>query len=392
MDMSIRFPNLNISLDYVPKGFQVFGVEFTVFGILVALGMLMGIFFIVLEAKRTNQNQNQYLGMVIFAIVGGVIGARLYYVGFQWNLYKNNAEEILNLRNGGMAFYGALLGGTLFAALFCQLRKISFWKMADTAVTGLLMGQIAGSLGCFFSREGFGEYTDNALAMQLPLSAVRSGDVTTGLRENLAEINGVSYIQAHPLFLYNCLWCILILIFILAIRRKKRFQGELFMHYLAGYGLGHIVIEWLRTDKLYIPATKIPVSVLVSVLLAVYFGITVTVQRIMAKKRAQARKRRKERFYEEEQKMREQAEEEEKRSREAMEKWKQAHTAKGEKEKSREAVEREKRARAALEEREKFREAIENQRIQESQSSSKEPEKKDGEEQSAEKEEQKELS
>ena len=392
MDMSIRFPNLNISLDYVPKGFQVFGVEFTVFGILVALGMLMGIFFIVLEAKRTNQNQNQYLGMVIFAIVGGVIGARLYYVGFQWNLYKNNAEEILNLRNGGMAFYGALLGGTLFAALFCQLRKISFWKMADTAVTGLLMGQIAGSLGCFFSREGFGEYTDNALAMQLPLSAVRSGDVTTGLRENLAEINGVSYIQAHPLFLYNCLWCILILIFILAIRKKKRFQGELFMHYLAGYGLGHIVIEWLRTDKLYIPATKIPVSVLVSVLLAVYFGITVTVQRIMAKKRAQARKRRKERFYEEEQKMREQAEEEEKRSREAMEKWKQAHTAKGEKEKSREAVEREKRARAALEEREKFREAIENQRVQESQSSAKEPEKKDSEEQSEEKEEQKELS
>ena len=104
MDMSIRFPNLNISLDYVPKGFQVFGVEFSVFGILVALGMLLGIFFIVLEAKRTNQNQNQYLGMVIFAIVGGVIGARLYYVGFQWNLYKSNAEEILNLRNGGMAF------------------------------------------------------------------------------------------------------------------------------------------------------------------------------------------------------------------------------------------------------------------------------------------------
>lgn len=384
MDMSIRFPNLNISLDYVPKGFQVFGVEFSVFGILVALGMLLGIFFIVLEAKRTNQNQNQYLGMVIFAIVGGVIGARLYYVGFQWNLYKSNAEEILNLRNGGMAFYGALLGGTLFAALFCQIRKISFWKMADTAVTGLLVGQIAGSLGCFFSREGFGEYTDNVLAMQLPLSAVRSGDVTAGLREHLAEINGVSYIQAHPLFLYNCLWCILILIFILAIRRKKRFQGELFMHYLTGYGLGHIVIEWLRTDKLYIPATKIPVSVLVSVVLAVYFGITVTVQRIMAKKRAEARKRRKERFYEEEQKMREQAEEEEKRSREAMEKWKQAHTAKGEKEKTREALEREKRARAALEEREKFREAIQSQKAQEAEAgdSPKEPEKQDNGEQS----------
>ena len=322
--------------------------------------------------------------MVIFAIVGGVIGARLYYVGFQWNLYKSNAEEILNLRNGGMAFYGALLGGTLFAALFCQIRKISFWKMADTAVTGLLVGQIAGSLGCFFSREGFGEYTDNVLAMQLPLSAVRSGDVTAGLREHLAEINGVSYIQAHPLFLYNCLWCILILIFILAIRRKKRFQGELFMHYLTGYGLGHIVIEWLRTDKLYIPATKIPVSVLVSVVLAVYFGITVTVQRIMAKKRAEARKRRKERFYEEEQKMREQAEEEEKRSREAMEKWKQAHTAKGEKEKTREALEREKRARAALEEREKFREAIQSQKAQEAEAgdSPKEPEKQDNGEQS----------
>ena len=359
MDRSVRFPNLNISLDYVPEGFQILGVEFTLFGILIASGLLLGIFFIVLEAKRTHQNQNQYLGMIILALIGGVIGARLYYVGFQWTLYKDNVEEILNLRNGGMAFYGALLGGILFAAVYCKICRLSFGQMADTAVPGILTGQIAGGLGAFFARECFGEYTDNIFAMQLPLAAVHSGDVTPSLREKLVEVNGSSFIQVHPLFLYNCIWCMLILIFVLAVRRKKRFPGEVFMYYLAGTGLGRIAIEWLRTDKLYIPATKIPVSLVLSFIFAVYFGITVTVQRIMAKKRADARKRRKERFYEEEQKMREQALEEEKRSREAMEKWRQAHTAKGEQEKTKEAIEREKRAREALEEREKFRKAIE---------------------------------
>lgn len=297
--MTIRFPNLELELDYVAKSIHIFGFEITIYGILIALGMLLGIAFVVLEAKRSNQNQDMYLDMAIFGLLGGVIGARLFYVGFSWNLYKGNLMEILNTRGGGMALYGGILGGALAAALFCRIKKLSFWKMADIASMGILIGQIIGRWGNFFNRESFGEYTESFFAMQLPLSAVRTSEVTPLMRENLQMIDGVSYVQVHPLFLYESLWCLFLLLFLLACRRRKRFQGELFMRYLAGYGLGRFLIEWLRTDKILIPGTKIGVSLVISAALFVIFGITVTVKRIMAKKRAAAQKRRRQREYEE---------------------------------------------------------------------------------------------
>lgn len=298
MDMSIRFPGIQLTLDYVGKSIHIFGFEITIYGILIAVGMLLGIAFIVLEAKRSNQNQNLYLDMVILALIFGVIGARLYYVSCTWSLYKGNILEIINTRNGGMAIYGGILGGTLAAGVFCRIKKLPFGQMADTASMGLLIGQIIGRWGNFFNRESFGEYTDQVFAMQLPLSAVRSGEVTAGMRENLVTVEGVSYIQVHPVFLYESLLCLLLFLFLLARRRKKRFQGEIFMRYLAGYGLIRFFMELLRSDKLLIPGTGIPISLAVSAILFIVFQIIITIRCIMAKKREATRRRRREERYE----------------------------------------------------------------------------------------------
>lgn len=297
MEMSIRFPKLGLGFDYVPKSFQVFGFEITIYGILIAVGMILGISFVVLEAKRSNQNQDKYLDMIILSLAAAVVGARLSYVGLNWTLYRGNPMEIFNLRGGGIWFYGGLLGGMLAAALFCRISGLPFWQMADTAVMGILIGQAVGRWGNFFNRESFGEYTDGIFAMQLPISAVRSGEVTELMRENLISEGGISYIQVSPVFLYESLWCLLLFLILLAVKRRKKFHGEIFMLYLAGYGLGRFFFEWIRTDKILIPGTKVGIGIVISAALFLFFVPAVWVKRTMSRKRAAARKRRREKIY-----------------------------------------------------------------------------------------------
>ena len=310
MNMSVRFPNLGLEFEYVPVSVQVFGFEITFFGILLAVGMLLGIAFVVLEAKRKKQDANLYLGMMISGLAGGFIGARFFYVLLSWSVYKTDIMKVFDTRNGGMVFYGGLLGGVLAAAVFCRVKKAVFMEMADVAVKGLLIGQIIGRWGNFFNRESFGEYTNNVLTMQLPLSNVRAGEVTPWMRENLVAIDNVSYIQATPLFLYESIWCLLLLLLLFVWNRRKLFAGEIFMRYLAGYGFGRFFIEWIRTDKMFLPGTDIPVNQVISAGLFLLFTAVVIVKRIMAKKRAALENRRKARFYEEQQKAEEISEEE----------------------------------------------------------------------------------
>ena len=304
MNMSIRFPNLGLEFEYVPVSVRVFGFEITFFGILLAVGMLLGMVFVVLEAKRKKQDANLHLGMMISGLAGGFIGARFFYVLLSWSVYKTDIMKVFDTRNGGMVFYGGLLGGVLAAAIFCRIKKAAFMEMADVAVKGLLIGQIIGRWGNFFNRESFGEYTSNVLTMQLPLSNVRAGEVTPWMRENLVTIDNVSYIQATPLFLYESIWCLLLLLLLFVWNRRKLFAGEIFMRYLAGYGFGRFFIEWIRTDKMFLPGTDIAVNQAISAGLFLLFTVVVIVKRIMAKKRAALEKRRKARFYEEAERVR----------------------------------------------------------------------------------------
>lgn len=300
--MSVRFPNLGLEFEYVPVSVRVFGFEITFFGILLAIGMLLGMAFVVLEAKRKKQDANLYLGMMISGLAGGFVGARLFYVLLSWSVYKTDMMKVFDTRSGGMVFYGGLLGGVLAAAVFCHMKKAAFMEMADVAVKGLLIGQIIGRWGNFFNRESFGEYTSNALTMQLPLSNVRAGEVTPWMRENLVTIDNVSYIQATPLFLYESIWCLFLLLLLFVWNRRKLFAGEIFMRYLAGYGFGRFFIEWIRTDKMFLPGTDIAINQAISAGLFLVFTVVVIIKRIMAKKRAALEKRRKARFYEEAQK------------------------------------------------------------------------------------------
>lgn len=274
MDKSIAFPNLGIELDNVGKSITVFGFEIAYYGIVIALGMFVALLFLAYETRRIQENSSLYFDFALFVIFFGFIGARLYYVAFSWDSYKDDLLSILNIREGGLAIYGGLIAAIITAVIFTKIKKMNFWRVADVAMPCVLIGQIFGRWGNFFNREAFGEYTDSLLAMRLPIDAVRSGDITSLMREHAH--NG--YIQVSPTFLYESLWNLAILLILLRVRKHKKFDGQIFCLYAVGYGVGRIWIESLRTDQLIIPKLNIPVSMLVSAI-AIVFGITALIIR-----------------------------------------------------------------------------------------------------------------
>lgn len=203
---TIRFPHLGIVLDHVAKAFSVGSLEIACYGIVLAAAMVTGLLLVMKVADRTGQRGDDYFDLGMIAIVVSVVCARIYYVVFSWNYYSSHLGEIINIREGGLAIYGGVIGGAVTTALFCKIRKIKFLKTADTAILGLVWGQALGRWGNFFNREAFGGYTDNLFAMQLPVSDVRSGEITAEMWEKVKRIGGTEYIQVHPTFLYESMW------------------------------------------------------------------------------------------------------------------------------------------------------------------------------------------
>lgn len=269
MDMSIRFPHLGIYLPNVGKTISVFGFDIAYYGITIAIAMIVGISIALHEAKRTGQNQDTYLDLLMLTMLTSVVGARIYYVIFSWSNYKDNLGEILNIRNGGLAIYGGIIAGVITVFVYSKITKMKFLQIADTVCMGLAAGQIIGRWGNFFNREAFGEYTNNLLAMQLPVSAVRKNEITSAMWNHVVTIGGVEYIQVHPTFLYEGLWSFMVLLFLFWFRKRKKFEGELFFCYLAGYGAGRFWIESLRTDQLLLPGIHVPVSQMLSAVLVI---------------------------------------------------------------------------------------------------------------------------
>ena len=268
MDYNINFPHLGIYLNYVIKSIEINGFSIAMYGIIIAGGMVLGTILARAEARRTGQNPDDYLNFAIMAILISVACARIYYVIFSLDLYRGRPLAVFNLREGGLAIYGGVLGAIFSSWLFSRIKKIRLGLLMDTAVLGLILGQIIGRWGNFFNREAFGGYTDNLLAMQLPLTAVRASDVNDTLMSHVVAVDGISYIQVHPTFLYESLWNLGVLILLLLVRKKKKFDGEVFFLYLIGYGVGRAWIEGLRTDQLLIPGTQVAVSQVLSVVLA----------------------------------------------------------------------------------------------------------------------------
>ncbi len=271
--MDIRFPNLNLVLDYVGTGITIFGFEIRFYGMMIALGFLAGLCLAQREAKRTGQDPEIYLDYLLTMVIPAIIGARAYYVIFSWDYYKENLGEIFLIRNGGLAIYGGVLAAIVTLFIFCKVRKQSPLLMADTAAMGLLAGQIIGRWGNFFNREAFGGYTDGLFAMQIPLSFFSDGrisDVLNGeILEHIVSVGGVDYIQVQPTFLYEGLWNLGVLLFLIWFRKRKTRDGQMMAIYFVGYGIGRFFIEGMRTDSLLLFGTAFRVSQCLALILII---------------------------------------------------------------------------------------------------------------------------
>lgn len=280
----VGFPNLGITIKNMPSSFSLFGIEVTYYGLIIAIGMAAGYLISAWQAKRTKQDPDMYLDFAIWAVVISAICARLYYVIFSWDVYKDNPLQIFNIRAGGLAIYGAVLGGILTAIVYSRVKKENFWLMADTGCVGLITGQIIGRWGNFFNKEVFGGYSDGLFAMSLPWEEaamhVTSEEGIAALLPHVSE----GIITVHPTFLYESLWNLAVLIIILVYTKHKRFDGELFFIYLSGYGIGRAWIEGIRTDQLLLWNTKIPVSQLLAVIMAVISVTAIIIGRKRVKK------------------------------------------------------------------------------------------------------------
>lgn len=270
----IAFPHLNIYLNNVPKTFSVFGFEVAYYGLIIGIAVLLGVLLAVHQAKVTGQDPDLYWDFALYAIVFSIIGARVYYVVFSWDNYKDDLLSIFNTRGGGLAIYGAVIGAFLTAFIYCRVKKVSFLRLCDTGVVGLILGQVIGRWGNFMNREAFGEYTDNLFAMRLPIDAVRQHEITETMWAHVTE--GVNYIQVHPTFLYESMWNLVLLCLLLLYWKHKKFEGEIAILYFGGYGLGRCMIEGLRTDQLLLPHTNLAVSQILAGILVV-FAIVVEV-------------------------------------------------------------------------------------------------------------------
>lgn len=264
----ITFVHLGISIQNMVKSFSIGGISFAYYGLIIGIGIIAGLFMAQADAKRRGQDPDLYLDFAIYAVFFSIIGARLYYVVFQWAYYKEHLAEIINLRKGGLAIYGGVIAAVITLIVFARKRRVSFFSMADTGCIGLVTGQIIGRWGNFVNCEAFGGYTDSLFAMRIKRSIVNETMISQDLLDHLILENGVEYIQVHPTFLYESAWNLGLLLFILWYRRRKKFTGEILWIYLAGYGIGRAWIEGLRTDQLLIPGTSLAVSQLLSVVAA----------------------------------------------------------------------------------------------------------------------------
>lgn len=290
---TINFPNLGLEFESVGYGISILGLHISYYGILMVLALLVGVGLILLEARYTGQHPEDYLELAIVTIPAAMIGARIYYVIFSWDVYKNSLWRMFALWEGGFAFYGGLLGALLAIVIFTRFRQMWTAEVLDTSALGLLIGLVIGNWGSYFNREAFGEYTDGLFAMQLPIEALRIADITDKMRNHMVELNGARFVQVQPVFLYQSFFCLILFVGLFIYQRNKAFDGEVFWIAIGGYSLGRIWLEGLRTDALKIPFLDWPVSRIVAIFFLVLSVIVIIYNRKMDGKGRMRRMRQK---------------------------------------------------------------------------------------------------
>ncbi|MEG1880115.1 MAG: prolipoprotein diacylglyceryl transferase [Oscillospiraceae bacterium] len=249
---NITFPNLGIDITVNRVAFSVFGMEVYWYGIIIATGLILGFIYAIHEAKRTQLSQDDLLNMFLIAIPVAIICARLYFVAFSWDMYKDDLWSIFDLRSGGIAVYGSLIGAGISVLMYCYIKKINLGMVLDIMAIGFLIGQAVGRWGNFVNGEAFGCVTNLPWGMSIKADGI-----------DIAKM-------VHPTFLYESLWNAMCIGVLVIYKKYKKFDGEIFFGYISLYGLGRFWIEGLRIDSLYLG--NIRVSQLVA-LVSVFVGI-----------------------------------------------------------------------------------------------------------------------
>ena len=255
---TVSFPGIGFAVNVKPIAFHIFGWPIHWYGIIIALGFLLAVFYCSRKAADYGIIPDDVIDLLIWAVPLCIIGARLYYVIFYLDLYRRadgslDFPAMIRIWDGGLAIYGGILMAILVLLVFCKVKKISFLAFADLGSLGMLIGQLVGRWGNFVNVEAYGGPTDLPWRMGIY-------DLVNGTYQ---------YMEVHPTFLYESLWNLLgFLLLAFVVARRRKFDGQIFLRYMAWYGLGRAWIEGLRTDSLYFFSTGLRVS---QVLAIVFF-------------------------------------------------------------------------------------------------------------------------
>lgn len=230
----VSFPGLGIEdLPINRVAFSIGSFNVYWYGILIATGLLLAVLYAYFNAHRYDVDRNKLIDCVIVGIVTAIIGARAYYVIFKWDYFSAHPSEIIDIRDGGIAIYGGIIGALVGGLIMAKIRKMKFLPILDITMTGFFIGQAIGRWGNFFNQEAFGTPTDNVFRM---------------VSENTGGVG------VHPCFLYESVWCALGFLFLFIFNRKfQKYHGQAFYLYLVWYGAERMIVEGLRTDSLYLP-------------------------------------------------------------------------------------------------------------------------------------------
>ena len=243
--------------------FTLFGRDVYWYGVLMALGIVIAVWLALREGKRKRLTEDDILDMCLVVIPSGVVGARLYYVIFEWASYAANPIRILYIWEGGLAIYGAVIGGLLGMFVYSRIKKIRFLKLADCIAPGLVLAQAIGRWGNFFNKEAFGLPVNNGALMWFPMSVYIEGT---------HYFNGELCTNPYHLatFFYESMWCLMVFVILWSCRKKFKHDGDAILTYAALYGFERMFVERLRGDSLYLirPGGAFPAGIRVSELLS----------------------------------------------------------------------------------------------------------------------------
>ncbi len=258
MNDPIIFPSLGLEFDPA-RGFQIGGFTVYYYAVIIAIGLSLAVAYGLTRGKKFGIRADDIIDGVIWIVPVAIICARAYYVISEWDQYAADPSQIFNIRNGGLAIYGGVIGAGLCVILFSRIKKVSLPAVLDLVALGFLIGQAIGRWGNFINREAFGCYSEGLFAMRVTAGHLHVPDDASSafltqvseLLTKAAQGGYTGYIQVHPTFLYESLWNVVGFIGLHIFSKYRQYDGQVALGYVAWYGLGRAIIEGLRMDSLY---------------------------------------------------------------------------------------------------------------------------------------------